>query len=78
MMLEFYGDGQPRVPPKFDAFLHLDGSTSYCRSDVPSKHVMRIIVELNGKRTSVLQKNAIFGLISKHRMCTVAFYGVDN
>ncbi|SMD08934.1 hypothetical protein [Rhizobium sp. RU36D] len=77
MMLEFYGNGKS-APSKFDMFVHLDGSTSYCRTDPPNKQLVRVIVELNGTRISVLQKHTIYGLISKHKMCTVAFYDFEN
>ena len=75
MLLEFYRAGKT-APPHFDIFLHSDGSTSYSRNPVKTKQVTRIVVELDGQTTTIYQQRAMFGLISKNKTCTVAFYDV--
>ncbi|PWE54042.1 hypothetical protein DEM27_22260 [Metarhizobium album] len=75
MLLEFYRAGQT-APSNFDMFLHADGSTSYSRNPQKTKLVVRVVVELEGKTTTILQQRAMFGLINKNKTCTVAFYEV--
>lgn len=76
MMVEFYRQGG-RTPENFDIFLHEDGQLSFdhCR---PTKGYVRVIVELANDRPNNHQANAMFHLISKHQVCTVAFYDFTN
>jgi hypothetical protein len=76
MMLEFYKHGG-RLPDNFDIFLHGDGRMSFDHRR-PTKGYVRVIVELSGLRPNSYQANAMLQLISKHKVCTVAFYDFDG
>lgn len=72
MMLEFYKHGG-RMPENFDIFMHDDGKMSFDHRR-PTKGYVRVIVELKSERPNTSQAKAMFELISKHKVCTVAFY----
>jgi hypothetical protein len=76
MMLEFYKhDG--RNPGNFDIFLHDDGRMSFDHVR-PTKGYVRVMVELKGGRPNNHEAGAMFELISKHKVCTVAFYDFEG
>lgn len=76
MMLEFYRHGG-RSPQDFDIFMHSDGEMSFDHRR-PTKGYVRVIVEIQNAKPSAYQTTAIFNLIKKHKICTVAFYDFDG
>lgn len=75
MMVEFYRHGA-RCPNTFDAFLHDDGRMSFDHRK-PTKGYFRVVVELTAGRPNPNQTSAIYHVISKHKVCTVAFYDFE-
>jgi len=76
MMVEFYKQGG-RAPENFDIFLHADGRMSFDHRR-PTKGYVRVIVELKNDRPNSDQASAMFHLIKKHKVCTVAFYDFEG
>lgn len=76
MMVEFYKHGG-KSPENFDIFLHGDGRMSFDHRR-PAKGVVRVIVELPNDRPNSHQTQAMFQLIHKHKVCTVAFYDFEG
>jgi hypothetical protein len=76
MMVEFYKHGG-QAPENFDIFMHGDGRMSFDHRK-PKKGFVRVIVELSCERPNSYQAKAMFDLISKHKVCTVAFYDFEG
>jgi hypothetical protein len=76
MMVEFYKHGG-QAPENFDIFMHGDGRMSFDHRK-PKKGFVRVIVELSCERPNSYQAKAMFDLISKHKVCTVAFYNFEG
>jgi len=76
MMVEFYKYGG-RAPENFDIFMHDDGRMSFDHRR-PTRGFVRVIVELTNDRPNTYQANAMFSLIHKHKVCTVAFYDFEG
>lgn len=74
MLVEFYRHGG-RAPENFDIFMHDDGRMSFDHRR-PTKGF--VVVEISSERPNTYQAKAMFDLISKHKVCTVAFYDFEG